>query len=208
MDGNGNSIMSQDYWVENLSWMSAGKCFTLNNSKLHIGADMFHPLVLIFNASIDQYTMIHDPNFFILGPNPETMPRIMTIQNKDYGSKVLYIKTTRHVKLNLPTQRCEESQVYSLTHCVRNMISKKVGCKVPWDENIYNGVSPCTEISQVEKTDQEYSDLAVLEQMEIEKKTGCLLPCVYYRYEVVDEPLTISNEEKMINLIRATCKLL
>ena len=203
-DGKGENLMSQEYWVENFSLMSAGKCFTLNTSKVYIGSDMNHPLILNFNTTLSQYTIIHDPNFFILGPNPETMPRILTIQNEDYGTKVLYIKTTQHVKMNLPHKKCEERQVYSLTRCVRKMISKTVGCRAPWDHYSDEDFPVCHEIDQLRLTDKIYQDLSVVEQMEIENQTGCLLPCVYNQYQVVDEPLTISKEKKMINLIRAT----
>ena len=76
-----NQTLTADQWMENLSWISAGKCQTLNTSQVKIGSDLFHPLIIMFNTTVDIYMMVHDPNFFILGPNPQTMPRIMTIQN-------------------------------------------------------------------------------------------------------------------------------
>ena len=96
------------------------------------------------------------------------------------------------------------SQVYSLTRCVRNKISDTVGCRAPWDHYSRKDTPVCNEIDQLRQIDKEYQDLSVVEQMEIENQTGCSLPCVYNQYQVVDEPLTISKEEKMINLIRAT----
>ena len=86
-----NQTLNGDHWLENLGWISNGKCQTLNVSRLKIGSDLFHPLIITFNTSVDTYTMIHDPHFFIMGPNPQSMPRIMTIQNENFGTKIMYI---------------------------------------------------------------------------------------------------------------------
>jgi hypothetical protein len=203
VDG-GNQTLEADHWMENLSWISNGKCQTLNVSQVKIGSDLFHPLIIIFNTTVDTYTMIHDPNFFILGPNPQTMPRIMTIQNEDYDSKLLYIQTIEHVKMNLPEKPCEDSPTYTLTGCISSSISHKVGCRPQWDR-MHNKTEPiCTEMEQLVKIDKEYNDLAIVEQTEIRDQTGCLLPCRYKEYKVADEPLTVSMETRSINLIRAT----
>ena len=39
---------------------------------------------------------------------------------------------------------------------------------------------------------------------EIENQSGCLLPCRYKEYQLVDAPCTVSMEDRMMNLIRAT----
>ena len=99
VDGD-NQVLKADQWMENLGWISAGRCQTLNTSQVHIGSDRFHPLILMFNSSLDVYTMVHDPNFYILGPNPQLMPRILTLQNEDFGTKLMYIQTIEHVKMS------------------------------------------------------------------------------------------------------------
>ena len=154
-------------------------------------------------GTLELYTIIHDPNFFILGPNPQTMPRIMTIQNNNFGIKVFYIKTTEHVKMDLPAAPCESAPSYSLTTCITSSISTMIGCRTQWDRRSDRALPVCTEIGQLEELNTEYQELSVLEQMEIENQTGCMLPCRYKEYTVVDEPLTIGRDQ-MITLIRAT----
>ena len=166
-----NQTLKSDHWMENLSWISAGKCQTLNTSQVKIGSDLFHPLIIMFNTTVDTYTMVHDQNFFILGPNPRTMPRIMTIQNEDFGTQVMYIQTIEHVKMNLPDKPCEDSPTYSLTSCISSSISHKVGCRPQWDRMSNNTEPVCMEMEQLEKIDKELNDLSIVEQTEIEDQT-------------------------------------
>ena len=53
-----NQTLKADQWMENLSWISADKCQTLNASQVKIGYDLFHPLTIMFNTTVDTYTMI------------------------------------------------------------------------------------------------------------------------------------------------------
>ena len=128
----------------------------------------------------------------------------MTIQNEDFGTQVMYIQTTEHVKMNLPDKPCEDSPTYSLTSCISSSISHKVGCRPQWDRMSNNTEPICTEMEQLEKIDKEFNDLSIVEQTEIEDQIGCLLPCRYEECQVADKPLTISMEDRMINLIQAT----
>ena len=83
LDGNGNNV-SQPQWQLNQN-LFVGKCFTLNVSAAVIGTDIHHPLTIQFAETDNyQYSLVHDPNFFIVGPNPETMPRILQIIQGDH----------------------------------------------------------------------------------------------------------------------------
>ena len=66
-----------------------GKCFVLNSSVAQPGSDWHHPLSIQYPNTKDilQYTLVHDPNFFILGPNPETIPRLLQVMDPSYGTK-------------------------------------------------------------------------------------------------------------------------
>ena len=87
VDETGESILNNEFWSDNLSLLNLGKCHTLNSTKFDIGFDTLDSLQVTYNRSVDQFTIIHDPNFFILGPNPETMPRIMITQDDTYRSQ-------------------------------------------------------------------------------------------------------------------------
>ena len=40
--------------------------------------------------------------------------------------------------------------------------------------------------------------------MEITNHTGCLLPCFYKEYQIVDNPITVDVSNRIMKLIRAT----
>ena len=40
--------------------------------------------------------------------------------------------------------------------------------------------------------------------MDIANHTGCLLPCRYKEYQIVDSPITVGDENNIMMLIRAT----
>ena len=110
----------------------------------------------------------------------------------------MYIQTIEHVKMNLLDKPCEDSPTHSLTDCITSSISHKVGCRPVWDR-MSNTTEPiCTEMEQLLKIDKEFNDLAIVEQTEIKDQTGCLLPCRYKEYQIADEPLTVSIEDRML----------
>ena len=203
LDGN-KRVVNQEYWNDSISWLGAGRCQTLNASAVHIGTDMDEPMSITFNTSLDTYTMVHDQDFFVLGPNPLTMPRIMTIQTKNFGRQLMYIQTIEHVKMNLPNKPCEVSPTYSLSRCISNTISQKIGCRPEWDRLSDQERQVCTDTEQLINNDDEFYKLSGLEQRDIPSQTGCLLPCIYKEYQVVDEPLTMGMDSSSLNLVRAT----
>ena len=129
-----NTTVDESHWMMDISSITLGKCFTLNSSMFHIGTDIGQHLTFWYpDTNVTQKTLIHDPDFFLNGPNPRAIPRIMSIQNQDYGVKQEFLETVQHVKMNLPASPCQESASYSFTRCIRNAISKKVGCRTEWD---------------------------------------------------------------------------
>ena len=148
--------------------------------------------------------MIHDPNFFILGPNPETMPRIITMQDRSFGTKLIYMKTIEHVKLNLPAKPCQEDESYSLTRCIRESIIGKIGCRPEWDTWSNQGMPICMEMKQLLRYNDEFNEMLNLDQVDITNHTGCLLPCRYKEYKIVDTPILMDVENKIQRLVRST----
>jgi hypothetical protein len=106
------TIVDKSAWKEDISRYNAGRCQTLRSS---VELDFYHSLVIMFQPNLTLFTMIHDPNFFILGSNPRTMPHIISTQDQGFGSQVMYLGTSKHIKMNLPHRPCQESSSYSLT---------------------------------------------------------------------------------------------
>jgi hypothetical protein len=76
-----NIVLNESQWHLDL-YSHGGKCHTLNTSAANIGTNMKHALTISYpEIPLAQYTMVHDPQFFVVVPNPDTMPRIINIQN-------------------------------------------------------------------------------------------------------------------------------
>ena len=76
--------LEESDWQEDISTLSAGKCYTLQASSVDIGTSLGQSLTIIYTnqSQLIPATMIHDPDFFIFSTNPLAMPRIMTIHDK------------------------------------------------------------------------------------------------------------------------------
>ena len=207
MDENQN-IIDNSHWQLEISKIDYGKCFTLNSSVVKIGTDVEHKLTIYFTKNIGHYSLIHDPNFFIPGPNPETMPRIFTIHDASFGTQLMYMKTIEHVKMNLPAKPCQEEESYSLTRCIRDSINRKIGCRPEWDNWRNQGRPICKEMQQLLKYNNDFNEIASLVQGDIANHTGCLLPCRYKEYEIVDTPILMDPRDKIQWLVRSNKNVL
>ena len=72
IDGNGKKLNESD-WIEDISLLYVGRTQTLAPSSVYIGSDLDHPFKMIFQDNLLFYPHVHDPNFFVLGPNPLSM---------------------------------------------------------------------------------------------------------------------------------------
>ena len=204
VDGNGEEINESD-WKMGIARINRGKCFTLNPASAVMGTKIKHHLKIKYtDDNITQFTLIHDPEFYILGPNPRTMPSVFSIQNPSYGTKILYIDTIQHVKMNLPTSPCQESGQYSLTKCVAEAMNKKIGCRPEWESSSEESMKICTDVNQLIKYESVFRDLSNLDRNQISNRTGCLLPCRYKEYKILDTPLDSNGKSRTMHLIRSS----
>ena len=122
------------HWIEELSAFRLGKCHTLNNS-VTLKSALWD---FGFNMSFKYAVIIHDPNFYLFSTNPVTVPHIVLDLKKDDGTSMLYVEAIQHVNIDRPNQPCEERQKYSFTACVKNSVSKKIGCRFQITFHYYN----------------------------------------------------------------------
>jgi hypothetical protein len=88
-----------------------------------------------------------------------------------------------------PEKRCESSETYSFTACVKNSISGKIGCRLEWDAWSQRDIPLCTRVEQLRRFEEECTNLYYLHQPDIAKNTGCLIPCSYAEYKLATEPM-------------------
>ena len=113
-------------WIGEMTDTYFGKCFTLNQS---IAVDPQIVTIIAVNASWDAKLYIHDPHFFLLTWNPQPFQRRLVSLSTSERFTYYLMELFRHVNLKRTSNPCEEDPMYSFTACVRNSISRAVGCR-------------------------------------------------------------------------------
>ena len=104
------------------------------------------------------------------------------------------ITLTKHKKLNLEKRPCEEDPSYNFTVCIKENLSKKVGCRLPWDKWSQQDRSVCKEEKQFQQFEDIYKGLSQANGDKIVQVTGCKKPCQYKEYKFVESsPKVISS---------------
>ena len=80
------------------------------------------------------------------------------------GFRMVYIQGINHVRLNQPNRPCKDSQEYSFTACLKNSLSRKLGCRLSWDSWSNMKIPKCTEKDEVENYENEWYQLVFMEQ--------------------------------------------
>ena len=63
-------------------------------------------------------------------------------------------------------------------------------------------------MEELKQFEREFFELSSLEKKHIKKKTGCLLPCWYTEYQVVDESIIMPMNSSILDLHLATTTVL
>ena len=150
-------------------------------------------LLFTLNKSIIYQIHIHDPNFFMLTTNPITVPKIEIRRGiRSRGNRefyeMLYIRATRHVKMNRADAPCGDSAGYSFVRCLKNSISQKAGCRLEGDRVSSDDTTRCKDFDQLLTHEAFYHTLFNMEQREVVETTGCALPCEYVEYQQQGPP--------------------
>ena len=93
-----------------------------------------------------------------------------------YGRQTKYLKVIQWLKMNLPHKPCEDSPSYSLTRCLRESVSKKVGCRPVWDRWSDKKRKICTEMEELTQFEREFFELSSLEKKHIKRRQVVCFP--------------------------------
>ena len=94
---NVNLLENISDWKVNLGFFEYSKCFTFNSSIL-MGSSRNQAVKLSFLTNVT-LVFLHDPDFFMLNPNPKTFPRIEIKMTREIGKTFIYIEITNHKKV-------------------------------------------------------------------------------------------------------------
>ena len=190
----GRNITNQSFWTDDLSNFDAGKMHTLNNSYM-IGDDTTW-IRIDLNKSLNYTIFIHDPQFFMYTMNPDTIPQIQINLSGGYVYSV-YIRAKYHSKIAkvTETQTCEDDKFYSFTACIKENMSKKVGCRLPWDKWTSRDISECSSVEQLQEFEKQYEEIDTWSIDRITKYLGCLPNCEYTEYQLAKAPIKYSSDK-------------
>ena len=174
-------------WVELLDFFPLGRCHSIKPPSGTIGFSQMNPLKMSFNSSLEYRVTIHDPDFYVMTSNPQTFPRIMFKMDQNFGQKWMYLEVTKHIKLNTKNQPCKENKGYSFKKCIKIFVATKIGCKSKWDN--FSNLPECKTTKKLVEYEKENHKIHFMEQTEMIEYTGCLLPCTYLEFKLIENPI-------------------
>ena len=135
----------------------------------------------------DYHIWLHDENFFLPNHNPFGLPSAHWPLKRAKNSAGLYhrVTLTKQKKLNLDRRPCEEDPTYSFTTCIKEKLSQKIGCRLPWDRWSQQDRKICKSESEFKQFEQTYLNLYLAESDEIEEMVDCKKPCAYNKFKFV-----------------------
>ena len=91
--------------------------------------------------------------------------------------------------MNLNANPCNENPIYNFQQCVRNSLTKKLGCHPLWEFWSSSDFPPCSGMEQIKLMEKKVKEISVYLDVEaITKNTGCQPPCIYNEYKMASDP--------------------
>ena len=123
-------LTSESSLVEDFTNVRFGRSYTLNPDR-RIGPDYKKDeIILILDPNLMYSVILHDKKFFLMSENPYGIPSIyIKIDPSGTFGPLYTIDVTLHKNLNVPDSPCEEDSEYDFSLCVKESLSKKIGCR-------------------------------------------------------------------------------
>ena len=120
-------LLDSSNWKEDMTMFAFGRHFTFKSANpIILNADFCFAFFLVRNFTFQVF--VHDPDFFLYNSNPNGPPsNYRTFQGQPSENHFQELTLTKHTKLNLDRQPCEEDPVYSFTDCIKEKLATQVG---------------------------------------------------------------------------------
>ena len=106
----------------------------------------------------------------------------------------MYLSLIEHVDLNRKANPCNKDLNYDFQLCVKNSVTRKLGCRFPWDLWSSTYFPRCTESEKIGKYHHLYLEIALTDLDTIIKDTGCIKPCRYREYTLLTEGIDYGTD--------------
>ena len=160
-------------------------------------------------SSFSYIFWVHDEDFFLTNINPFSTPgKLWWIKGNELNGTGFYrdLTLTKHKRLNQDRKPCESDPSYSFTVCIKEKLSEKLGCRLPWDKWSQQERVVCTSEEQFNRFESSYGELANADADRIIQITGCKEPCNFKEYKFVDSSPTAMTKPGSIAFWAATQK--
>ena len=89
----------------------------------------------------------------------------------------------QHVRLNRGESPCEEEEDYRFADCIMLTVASKVGCQGFWSD--FTDLPICSNLEQIISLMENIQEMMRMEKFNLTKVSGCLDPCTYMEYKVI-----------------------
>ena len=138
------------------------------------------------------YVFVHDINFFFVNVNPFGPTKsFWEFNGNALPHHFQEISLVKHKKMNLDHKPCNEADNYNFGKCVKESLVQQVGCKRSWDRESREKI--CTKKGQFTQFDNLYTEYMMMESDEIVSLTGCLKPCEYKEYKIINSNIKTAS---------------
>ena len=103
--------------------------------------------------------------------------------------------------MNKAKHSCISDKSYSLTTCVANSVSSKVGCRLELDDFSSHEFPNCSTVGKIIEIAGIYEKVFTMIKSVLVNYTGCSLPCNYVEYRLIREPVKFKESNQKFNLL-------
>jgi hypothetical protein len=142
-------LKDDDLWTEDVTSTWYGKTYTLNIEK-NIGVDdATSQLFLAVGYDLNYIMILHDPFYFAVNSNPTVFPGTwLTIHPNETESYYNGLTLNDVEELDLPEDPCNPDRDYNFQACIKESLSRQVGCRTRWDRWSQPDRPLCTQMAQ------------------------------------------------------------
>ena len=180
-------VINSSLWTSRMTDVYNGMCHTLTYDK-NLNKEAY-----LFIRLNDNFTVfLHDPKFFVFKDNFLFIP---FLKLDDVFRKEFSILATTKKRMKRESKfDCNQDENYNFENCVRQKIVDSQGCTTPWDRKTTDELPKCFKISSMKAFEYYYHQVFYSSEEELMDLTGCLLPCTYTHYSLLDSFPIVSND--------------
>ena len=145
------SLMEDEgVWEQDFTYVRFGRSYTFQPNTRIGPEDNKEQLILLLDNKYIYDIFVHEKD--ILNDNRYTLPPsiyIRLIPDASNHFKMYYkISATQHIEMNVPEDPCVEDDQYSFGVCVKESLTRRIGCRPSWDVWSDQAIRICTKIDE------------------------------------------------------------